>query len=57
MVVLFVTLDFYYANGARAWTRQALWFMPFVQATCVACREFATCVHPSTAFFAKSRLR
>ena len=34
-----------YTSGARAWTRQAPWYMPCREAVCVVCHEFPACVH------------
>lgn len=45
---------FDYASGARAWTVQASWYMPYVKAVCVVCYEFATYGYASLALFAKS---
>ena len=46
---------FDYARGARAWKRQAPWYVPCGEVVCVVCREFVACVHASLTFFAKNR--
>ena len=51
-----VVVDFYYAGGARAWTWQALWYMPCGDAVCDVCCDFATCMYASLALFAKKPL-
>ena len=43
-VVVVVVFDFDFAGGARAWTRQASWYLPCGEAVCVVFREFAACV-------------
>ena len=35
---------FDYAGGARAWTRQAPWYVPCGEVVCIVLREFAACV-------------
>ena len=42
--VLFYT-RFYCTGCARAWTRQAPWYMPCARAACLVCREFAICAY------------
>ena len=55
-VVVVVVVDFDFASGAQAWTRQAPWYLPCGEAVCVVCHEFAACVHASLkVFFAKNR--
>ena len=36
-----------YAGCARAWMRQAPWYVPCASSGCVGCREFTTCVNVS----------
>ena len=36
-----------YAGCARAWMRQAPWYVPCALAGCVGCREFAACANVS----------
>ena len=38
-------LMFQYAGCARAWTRQAPWYMPCTSATCILRCEFAACAY------------
>ena len=33
---------------ARAWMREAPWYVPCASATCILCREFAICAYVST---------
>ena len=44
VVLIVVVFDLYCASEARAWTRQAPWYVPCAQVVCVLCREFAVCV-------------
>ena len=53
VVVVVVVVDF--AGGARAWTRQAPWYLPCGEAVCIVCCDFAACVHASLTFFAQNR--
>ena len=43
-LVVVVVVDFDFTGGARAWTRQARWYLPCGEAVCVVCHEFAACV-------------
>ena len=43
--VVVVVVDFNFADGAWAWTRQAPWHLPCGEAMCVVCPEFAACVY------------
>ena len=43
--VVVVVVDFDFAGGLRAWTRQAPWYLPCGEAVCVVCREFAASVY------------
>ena len=45
VVVIVVVVDFNFAGGARAWTRQAPWYLPCDEAVCIVCHEFAACVY------------
>ena len=47
---------FDYISGARAWTRQAPWYVPCGEAVCVMCREFLACVHASFDVFCQKPL-
>ena len=40
---------FQYASYARAWTRQAPWYVPCAPAVCVRCGEFAACAYVHSA--------
>ena len=53
--VVVVVVEFDFAGGARAWTRQSLRYLPCGEAVCIVCREFAACVPASLTFFAKNR--
>ena len=40
-------LHFIEVSCARAWTRQAPWYVPCASAACILCREFVTCAYVS----------
>ena len=44
-IVVVLVFDFYFACGARAWKRQAPWYLPCGEAVCVMCHEFAARVY------------
>ena len=43
VVVVFVGLDYCYAGGARAWTRQAPWYMPRASCMCHVLEDCNIC--------------
>ena len=43
-VFVVVVFDSDFVGDARAWTRQAPWYLPYGDALCVVFREFAACV-------------
>ena len=45
MFVVVVVVDVDFAGGARAWTRQAPWYLLCGEAVCIVCCEFAACVY------------
>ena len=44
-VVIVVVFNFDFAGGARAWTRQAPWYLPCGEVVCIVRREFEACVY------------
>ena len=40
-------LHFVKVSCARAWTRQAPWYVPCASAACTLCREFVACAYVS----------
>ena len=51
VVVVVVVVDFDFAGGAQAWTRQEPWYLPYGEAVCVVLHEFLACVHAALNVF------
>ena len=56
VVVVVAVVDFDFVGGARAWMRQAPWYLPFGEAMCVMCCDFRACVHASLYVFCQKPL-